>query len=129
MLFGVSMTSAVSAGVIMASIPAVIALMSWWFLGETIHRRIGFAAVLGFAGMALLSLGAAVENLMLTAADLGWASCWVAAPIFCPDEARDALGLPHDWRPHAMVVLGRADASYVGRPRPPVPVDELARFL
>ena len=29
MLFGVSMTSAVSAGVIMASIPAVVALMSW----------------------------------------------------------------------------------------------------
>lgn len=80
-------------------------------------------------GMALLSLGAAVENLMLTAADLGWASCWVAAPIFCPDEARDALALPHDWRPHAMVVLGRPDPAYVGRPRPPVPVDELARFL
>src|SRR5262249_52481500 len=35
-------------------------------------------------GMALLSLGAAVENLMLAAADRGLASCWVAAPIFCP---------------------------------------------
>ncbi|MGZ4797686.1 MAG: nitroreductase family protein, partial [Acidimicrobiia bacterium] len=32
-------------------------------------------------GMALLSLGAAVENLMLAAADRGLASCWVAAPI------------------------------------------------
>jgi len=32
-------------------------------------------------GMALLSLGAAVENLMLAAADAGYASCWVAAPI------------------------------------------------
>src|SRR3954452_25015959 len=31
MLFGVSMTTAVSAGVIMASIPAVVALMSWAF--------------------------------------------------------------------------------------------------
>jgi F420 biosynthesis protein FbiB-like protein len=44
-------------------------------------------------GMALLSLGAAVENLMLTAADAGLASCWVAAPIFCPEAARDALGV------------------------------------
>jgi glutathione S-transferase len=42
-------------------------------------------------GMALLSLGAAVENLMLSAADVGLASCWVAAPIFCPEAARDAL--------------------------------------
>jgi drug/metabolite transporter (DMT)-like permease len=31
MLFGVSMTTAVSAGVIMATIPAVVALMSWVF--------------------------------------------------------------------------------------------------
>ena len=44
-------------------------------------------------GMALLSLGAAVENLMLAAADAGLASCWVAAPIFCPEAARDALAL------------------------------------
>ena len=76
-------------------------------------------------GMALLSLGAAVENLMLTAADLGYASCWVAAPIFCPDEARDALELPSEWRPHAMVLVGRPDPSYVARPRPPIPLDEL----
>ena len=76
-------------------------------------------------GMALLSLGAAVENLMLTAADVGLASCWVAAPIFCPTEARDALALDGEWLPHAMVLVGHPDPSYVGRPRPPVPLDEL----
>ena len=37
MLFGVSMTSAVSAGVIMASIPAVVAVASWLFLARA-HR-------------------------------------------------------------------------------------------
>ncbi len=50
-------------------------------------------------GMALLSLGAAVENLMLAAADAGLASCWVAAPIFCPEAARDALDLPTELAP------------------------------
>ena len=50
-------------------------------------------------GMALLSLGAAVENLMLAATDAGLASCWVAAPIFCPEEARDALELPRPGSP------------------------------
>ena len=80
-------------------------------------------------GMALLSLGAAVENLMLCAADLGLASCWVAAPIFCPDVARDTLELPHEWRPHAMVVIGHPDPAYVGRPRPPVPLDDIASFF
>jgi coenzyme F420-0:L-glutamate ligase / coenzyme F420-1:gamma-L-glutamate ligase len=76
-------------------------------------------------GMALLSLGAAVENLMLATADAGFASCWVAAPIFCPEAARDALALPAEWLPHAMVLVGRPDPAYVGRPRPPVPLDDL----
>jgi coenzyme F420-0:L-glutamate ligase / coenzyme F420-1:gamma-L-glutamate ligase len=76
-------------------------------------------------GMALLSLGAAVENLMLAAADAGYASCWVAAPIFCPDEARDALALPDTWFPHAMILVGRRDPGYAGRERPPVPLAEV----
>jgi F420 biosynthesis protein FbiB-like protein len=79
-------------------------------------------------GMALLSLGAAVENLMLAAAADGLASCWVAAPIFCPEEARDALGLPDEWLPHALVLLGHPDPAYRGRMRPAVPLDELRAF-
>jgi F420 biosynthesis protein FbiB-like protein len=79
-------------------------------------------------GMALLSLGAAVENLMLAAADRGLASCWVAAPIFCPEEARDALELPAEWLPHALVLVGFPDPDYAGRARPPVPMDEVRRF-
>jgi F420 biosynthesis protein FbiB-like protein len=76
-------------------------------------------------GMALLSLGAAVENLMLAATELGLASCWVAAPIFCPEAARDALTLPEEWLPHALVLLGRPDPTYMPRARPPVPIEEL----
>jgi F420 biosynthesis protein FbiB-like protein len=76
-------------------------------------------------GMALLSLGAAVENFMVAAAAAGYASCWVAAPIFCPEAARDALDLDPEWLPHAMVVVGTPDPAYVGRPRPPVPLEEL----
>jgi coenzyme F420-0:L-glutamate ligase/coenzyme F420-1:gamma-L-glutamate ligase len=79
-------------------------------------------------GMALLSLGASVENLMLAAADAGLASCWVAAPIFCPEEARDALDLPTTWLPHALVLVGRPDPAYVGRRRPPVRLDDLRTF-
>ncbi len=79
-------------------------------------------------GMALLSLGAAVENLMLTATALGYASCWVAAPIFCPEAARDALSLPSEWLPHAMVLVGRPDGGYAPPTRPPVPLEGLRRF-
>ncbi len=79
-------------------------------------------------GMALLSLGAAVENLMLAATDRGLASCWMAAPIFCPEAARDALALPADWLPQALVLVGRPDPAYAARPRPPVPLDELRAY-
>ncbi len=56
MLFGVSMTSAVSAGVIMASIPAVVAILSHVFLKERIGRRIAAAIAFGATGMGLLAL-------------------------------------------------------------------------
>jgi drug/metabolite transporter (DMT)-like permease len=56
MLFGVSMTSAVSAGVIMASIPAVVALMSWAFLRERITSRVWAAVACAATGIGLLAI-------------------------------------------------------------------------
>ena len=57
MLFGVSMTSAVSAGVILAAIPAVVALMSWVFLRERIGARTWTAVACAATGIALLAAG------------------------------------------------------------------------
>ena len=55
MLYGVSMTSAVSAGVILASIPAVVALLSWLFLRERIGPRIWAAIACAAFGIGLLA--------------------------------------------------------------------------
>lgn len=56
MLYGVSMTTAVAAGVVMSSIPAVVAVLSWLFLRE----RIGWRSLAGIAcaaiGIVLFSL-------------------------------------------------------------------------
>lgn len=49
MLFGVSMTTAVAAGVVMSSIPAVVAMLSWLFLRE----RIGWRSAAGIACAAI----------------------------------------------------------------------------
>ena len=59
MLFGVSLTSAVSAGVIMASIPAVVALTSWLFLRERITLRIWIAIACAALGIGLLAFAPA----------------------------------------------------------------------
>jgi len=56
MLFGVSMSSALAAGVIMAGIPAAVALMSRAFLKERIARRVMLGIACAVGGIALVSL-------------------------------------------------------------------------
>ena len=56
MLFGVSLTTAVSAGVIMAAIPTMVVLLSWLFLRERIGLRVWAAIGVAVAGIALFSL-------------------------------------------------------------------------
>lgn len=58
MLAGLKLTSAVAAGVIMAAIPAVVALMSWGFLREPIGARVWLAIACAATGMALLAVPA-----------------------------------------------------------------------
>ena len=62
MLFGVSLTSTLSAGVIMSAIPAASALMGWYFLKEKIGWRIWLAVVLAMLGIALLALARATPG-------------------------------------------------------------------
>lgn len=80
-------------------------------------------------GMALQSLGAALQNIMLAAAETGYGCCWIAAPIFAPDEARKSLGLPEGWIPQALLMVGRADPTYVPRPRPGLDFDSLVSVI
>ena len=68
MLFGVSMTSAVAAGVIMASIPAAVALMSWFFLRERIGARVWGAVACAVIGIGLVSLS---KNELVAPASIG----------------------------------------------------------
>ncbi|MES2957861.1 MAG: DMT family transporter [Pseudomonadota bacterium] len=55
MLFGVLHSTALAAGVIMAAIPAAVALMSWAFLRERITPRVAAGIVCAVGGIALVS--------------------------------------------------------------------------
>ena len=55
--------------------------------------------------MFVQSLGAALQNLLLAAADYGLAGYFKGAPLFCPDAVRGALDLPGDWHPSFLVLL------------------------
>jgi drug/metabolite transporter (DMT)-like permease len=56
MLYGMRLTSAVAAGVIMASIPACVAVMSWLFLRERVAPRVWAAVLCAVLGIAMVSL-------------------------------------------------------------------------
>lgn len=56
MLFGMRHATAISAGVIMAGIPAAVALLSWLFLKERLSMRMIIAIVLGVAGVSVLAV-------------------------------------------------------------------------
>lgn len=56
MLGGMALTSALAAGVIMAALPAVVALLSWWWLGERVTRRVAAGIACAVGGIALVAL-------------------------------------------------------------------------
>jgi drug/metabolite transporter (DMT)-like permease len=69
MLYGVLLASAVSAGVVMAAIPAAVALLSRWWLGERISRRTMAAIACAALGIVLLALARTPAGTTTTAAD------------------------------------------------------------
>ena len=77
--------------------------------------------------MAIQSLGAAIQNMLLMAYDLGLDTGWMCAPLFCPEIACDALNLDKRLIPQALISVGYAAADPQRRER--LPLEQLiARF-
>ncbi|MDZ7867188.1 DMT family transporter [Acidovorax sp.] len=80
MIYGVSLTNAVSAGVTMASMPAAVAVMSWAFLREKVAPRTWVAVGCAVVGIALFAIaspspghaGPAGADAPTAKADLAW---------------------------------------------------------
>ena len=68
--------------------------------------------------MAMQSVAASIENLLLAAHEAGLGACWMAAPLYCPDVVRAVLQLPDDWEAQALITIGYpADAGKPQRAR------------
>ena len=65
--------------------------------------------------LAIQSLGASLQNLLLTAHKLGLGCCWFSAPGFCKETVRQVLKIPRTVEPEAFIILG-----YPAE-KPPVP--------
>ena len=73
--------------------------------------------------MAIQSIGAAIQNLLLTIYAAGLDAGWMCAPLFCPDVVRDTLGLDSALIPHALIPIGYTARDPVRRER--LPIDRL----
>jgi len=65
--------------------------------------------------MAIQSVAAAIENMLLAAHSEGLGSCWFCAPLFCQGVVRKVLGIPRDVEPQALITIGYP----VNEPSPP----------
>jgi len=82
MLFGVSLTTAVSAGIIMATLPTVVALLSWLFLRERIGLRVWAAIALAAIGIGLFSISKSDQSAPAGHNAL-WGNLLVFAAVLC----------------------------------------------
>lgn len=89
MLFGVAATSATAAGVVMAAIPAAVALLSRWFLDEPISPRVWGAIALAVAGIVLLAwardpqAAAGASTLWAGTSSPWWGYALLVGAVFC----------------------------------------------
>jgi coenzyme F420-0:L-glutamate ligase / coenzyme F420-1:gamma-L-glutamate ligase len=73
--------------------------------------------------MAIQSLGASIQNMLLAAYAIGLDCGWMCAPLFAADTVRVALQLDHRLMPQALITVGYAARD--PRRRPHRPLDEL----
>ncbi len=102
MLWGVRLTSAVAAGVIMASIPATVAILGRVFLRERIESRTWLAIACAGAGVALLAGAREPASANSTATGVGTA--WLG----------NLLVFAAVWCEAAYVVIGKTISTSLG---------------
>jgi coenzyme F420-0:L-glutamate ligase/coenzyme F420-1:gamma-L-glutamate ligase len=70
--------------------------------------------------MAIQSIGAAIQNMLLMAYDLGLDGGWMCAPLFCPEIVCEVLDLDPWLIPQALITVGYAAADPQRRERLPL---------
>jgi drug/metabolite transporter (DMT)-like permease len=82
MLYGVSQTSATASGMILASLPAVVAVLSCVLLKEHLAPRTMLAVVLAFAGVAALSVVKDASGAMTSTGNVLVFCCVICEAIY-----------------------------------------------
>jgi len=70
--------------------------------------------------MAIQSIGAAIQNMLLMAYDLGLDAGWMCAPLFCPEIVCEVLDVDARLIPQALITIGYAAEDPKRRERLPL---------
>ncbi|MDO5558512.1 MAG: nitroreductase family protein [Oscillospiraceae bacterium] len=75
----------------------------------------------------ILSVGAAIENMLLAAHDMGLGGCWMNDPVVAQAEINEFIGIPEGYRLMSIVPIGKP--AYTPRQKVMKPVSEICRII
>ncbi|MFP4555443.1 MAG: nitroreductase family protein [Bacteroidales bacterium] len=75
----------------------------------------------------LQSTGACIQNLLLSAVDLGYGACWMSAPMIASNELEEMLGVSEPFKLVSFVAVGKSAKPY--SPRDKKPIGEMFRII
>ncbi len=63
------------------------------------------------------SIGAAIQNLLLAAVDMGFGACWLSGALIAKDELESLLDIDEPWSIAAMVAVGKPATEPEAKPK------------
>lgn len=66
------------------------------------------------------SVGAAIQNILLSAEEKGYGTCWMCAPLTAQYELCEFLNVTPPWMIAALIPIGIPDEAPAARPRKPL---------
>jgi len=73
------------------------------------------------------TIGAAIQNMLLTATDLGLGACWLTGPNIAAAELAELLDIPEPYSISACVAVGHPEGAVT--PRDKKPVDDIYEII
>ncbi len=71
--------------------------------------------------------GACIQNILLTAVDLGYGACWMSSPLTAKEELERLLNIQEPWHLISLVALGKPAEDK--EPSNKKPLEEIIEFI